>query len=192
MSNQTTADLSTDRISYDKSGKYLTFILGDESYGLEIIKVREIIGMMKITPVPRTPDYVKGVINLRGRIIPVVDLRAKFGLDRVEETPQTCIIVVDITDGKTRYATGIFVDAVSEVLNIAEGSIEDSPDFMTTVNMEFILGIAKTESGIKILLDIQRVLGKEYSEIVQQIMPGAESTAPASTAKTSEAEGKRT
>lgn len=137
-----------------RSGKYLTFILADESYGLEILKVREIIGTMDITPVPRTPVYVKGVINLRGSVIPVVDLRVKFGLESAETTDETCIIVVDVQDSQT----GIFVDNVDEVLDIGVEDIEDAPDFGAAVELDYILGVAKVETGIKILLNIEEVL----------------------------------
>src|ERR1700759_4745255 len=110
-----------------KGGKYLTFALGKEEYGLEILKVREIIGYMDITAVPRTPSYVRGVINLRGQVISVVDLRAKFDMDRAERTEQTCIIVVEINRDGRKLNTGIVVDKVSEVLNIASEAVEEAP-----------------------------------------------------------------
>lgn len=138
----------------DAAGKYLTFVLEDESYGLEILKVREIIGLMAITPVPKTPDYIKGIVNLRGKVIPVVDLRLKFGLEEVEATDETCIIVIDLGSS----TTGILVDTVDEVLDIGGNSIEDSPDFGSSVDTEYILGIAKTDGGVKLLLDIDKAL----------------------------------
>ena len=141
----------------DKSGKYLTFKLGPESYGLEILKVREIIGLMSITAVPRTPDYIRGVINLRGKVIPVVDLRTKFSMESKENTDETCIIVVDIGD----VEMGIIVDAVSEVLEIGSGDVEDVPTFGNGVNTDFILGMGKVGEKVIILLDISKVLGKE-------------------------------
>ena len=143
----------------DRSGKYLTFVLNGESYGLEILKVREIIGLMPITPVPGTPGFVRGVVNLRGRIIPIVDLRAKFGLEQIEQTPQSCIIVIDVPHAGELVSMGILVDSVSEVLHIGASAIEDAPEFGIDTCLESILGIAKTESGIKILLDIHKVLG---------------------------------
>jgi purine-binding chemotaxis protein CheW len=142
----------------DKEGKYLTFALASEEYGLEILKVREIIGYMDITAVPQTPDHVKGVINLRGQVIPVVDLRAKFGMDTTDVTEQTCIIVVEISQGDHKFDTGIVVDRVQEVLDIAAGDIEDAPQFGTSVNTDFILGMGKIDETVKILLDIDKVL----------------------------------
>jgi purine-binding chemotaxis protein CheW len=141
-----------------KGGKYLTFALGKEEYGLEILKVREIIGYMDITAIPQTPDYVKGVINLRGQVIPVIDLRAKFGMESTERTDETCIIVVEINSGKNRFSTGIVVDRVSEVLDIAGGNIENSPEFGSSVDTQFILGMGKVGESVKILLDIDKVL----------------------------------
>ena len=147
------------RGSVDKAGKYLTFALGPEEYGLEILKVREIIGYMDITQVPQTPGYVTGVINLRGQVIPVVDLRAKFDMDSCEPTDETCIIVVEITQDETGVSTGIVVDNVQEVLDVAAEQIEDSPQFGASVDTQFILGMAKVGESVKILLDIDRVLG---------------------------------
>lgn len=141
-----------------KEGKYLTFALGQEEFGLEILKVREIIGFMDITAVPQTPSHVKGVINLRGQVIPVIDLRSKFGMEEAEVTEQTCIIVVEIDQDGSNYQTGIVVDHVSEVLDIAQADIEDAPQFGSTVNTEFILGMGKIGDSVKILLDIDRVL----------------------------------
>ena len=141
-----------------KEGKYLTFALSHEEYGLEILKVREIIGYMDITAVPQTPHHVKGVINLRGQVIPVVDLRAKFGMDTAEVTEKTCIIVVEITQGNRHFQTGIIVDNVEEVLDIAGEEIEDAPQFGSSVNDDFILGMGKIGDSVKILLDIDKVL----------------------------------
>ena len=141
-----------------KGGKYLTFALGREEYGLEILKVREIIGYMDITAVPRTPSYVKGVINLRGQVISVVDLRAKFGMESAEKTDETCIIVVEINSAGRKLSTGIVVDHVSEVLNISGDKIEDAPAFDSGVDTDFILGMGKIGDSVNILLDIDRVL----------------------------------
>jgi purine-binding chemotaxis protein CheW len=140
-----------------RAGKYLTFALAEEEYGLEILKVREIISMSEITSVPKTPDYVKGVINLRGKVIPVVDLHLKFSMDEAPYTDETCIIVVDVNG----VEMGIIVDHVSEVLNIASGDIEDAPEFGASVNIDFILGMGKAEGRVTILLDISRVIGAE-------------------------------
>jgi purine-binding chemotaxis protein CheW len=138
-------------------GKYLTFCLDGEEYGLQILKVREIIGMMAITVVPRTPNFIKGVINLRGKVIPVIDLRTKFGLMEAERTDETCIIVVDIGD----VEVGIVVDRVSEVRDIPGGDIDEPPSFGTAVDSSFILGMGKTDTKVTILLDITRVLRQD-------------------------------
>ena len=145
----------------NKGGKYLTFALGREEYGLEILKVREIIGYMDITAVPRTPAYVKGVINLRGQVIAVIDLRSKFGMETAERTEQTCVIVVEIRQGGRKLSTGIIVDHVSEVLDIAGEKIEEPPTFGASVDTDFILGMGKIGDSVKILLDIDRVLGED-------------------------------
>jgi len=150
-----------------REGKYLTFALADEEYGIGILKVKEIIGMMAITPVPQTPTYVKGVINLRGKVIPVVDLRSKFDMETIDYSDRTCIIVVEIEGKEERIQIGIVVDTVSEVLNVREADVEDTPTFGTRVSTEFILGMAKIEGSVKILLDIDAVLSaKELSQIV--------------------------
>ena len=149
----------------EKEGKYLTFALANEEYGLEILKVREIIGYMDITAVPQMPAYVKGVINLRGQVIPVIDLRAKFGMETVDVTEETCIIVVETTQGSRHCSTGIVVDRVQEVLDISGDNIEETPQFDSSVNTEFILGIGKIGNSVKILLDIDKVLsGTEFSD----------------------------
>lgn len=142
-----------------REGKYLTFMLGREEYGIEILKVREIIGYMDITAVPRAPEYIKGVINLRGQVIPVLDLRSRFGMETAEVTEQTCIIVVEINQQGRRFNTGLVVDQVQEVLDIAGENIEDAPQFGGDVQTDFILGIGKVQNAIKILLDIDKVLG---------------------------------
>jgi purine-binding chemotaxis protein CheW len=152
----------------DKEGKYLTFALAHEEYGLEILKVREIIGYMEITAVPQTPHYVKGVINLRGQVIPVVDLRAKFGMETAEVTEQTCIIVVEITQSGRKFNTGIIVDRVQEVLDVAGENIEEPPQFGASVNTDFILGMGKIGASVKILLDIDKVLsGSDFHDLTE-------------------------
>jgi len=145
----------------NREGKYLTFTLAEEEYGIGILKVKEIIGMMAITTVPRTPEYMKGVINLRGKVIPVVDLRLKFGMEAIGYTERTCIIVVEITGGNQKIQIGILVDSVSEVLNVKSADIEDTPNFGSCLDTEYILGMAKTGGQVKILLDIDRVLSSE-------------------------------
>jgi len=139
-------------------GKYLTFELDRQEYGLEILKVKEIIGMMGITAIPQTPDYVKGVINLRGRVIPVIELRARFGMSEKEYDDRTCIIVVEIESGDIRIQMGIIVDSVSEVLNVSRDDLELTPKFGVTINTDFILGMAKSKATVRTLLNIDNVL----------------------------------
>ncbi len=144
---------SADHTLHREGQKYLTFRLADEEYGVEILKVRELIGIMNITAVPQMPVHMKGVINLRGKVIPVIDLRMKFGLDEIEYTEQTCIIVVDV--GKE---IGIIVDTVSEVLDISDDNVEPPPSMGGSVDTSFILGMGKVCDAVKILLDIRNVL----------------------------------
>ncbi len=142
----------------NREGKYLTFTLANEDYGIGILKIKEIIGMMPITSVPQTPTFVKGVVNLRGKVIPVVDLRLKFGMPSIDYTERTCIIVVEISGQAGAVKIGIVVDAVSEVLSIKNEDIESTPTFGTRVNTDYILGMAKMGGKVKILLDIDQVL----------------------------------
>jgi purine-binding chemotaxis protein CheW len=151
----------------DKEGKYLTFSLAGEEYGIGILKVKEIIGMMPITIVPQAPSYIKGVINLRGKVIPVVDLRLKFMMNAADYTERTCIIVIEVTAAGRTILMGILVDSVSEVLNIKGTDIEETPSFGTKLNTEFILGMAKIGGGVKILLDIDQVLSVEEMKVVE-------------------------
>jgi purine-binding chemotaxis protein CheW len=173
LSTTTTEDRSTPRTppaatgaaaspAGERGGKYLTFALGREEYGLEILKVREIIGYMDITAVPRTPAHVRGVINLRGQVISVVDLRAKFRMEPRERTEETCIIVVEIRgEAGRKLSTGIIVDKVKEVLNVPSDGIEEPPAFGASVKTDFILGMGKVGQSVKILLDIDKVLGSD-------------------------------
>ncbi len=164
MSNVETKVEQINKALLDKAGKYLTFALGPEEYGLEILKVREIIGYMEITAVPQTPEHVKGVINLRGQVIPVIDLRAKFGMETAEITEESCIIVVEISQGNRKFSTGIVVDHVQEVLDIDGQNIEEAPQFGSSVDTSFILGMGKIGDTVKILLDIDKVLaGDDFS-----------------------------
>ena len=152
----------------DREGKYLTFTMANEEYGIGILKIKEIIGMMPITTVPQTPEFVKGVINLRGKVIPVVDLRLRFEMEAMDYTERTCIIVVEIEGESSTVMIGIVVDSVSEVLNIKGEEIEETPTFGTKLNTDYILGMAKIEGGVKILLDIDRVLSAEEISILEQ------------------------
>ena len=169
MSNEATLE-QVNKALLDKAGKYLTFALGKEQYGLEILKVREIIGYMDITAVPQTPGHVKGVINLRGQVIPVIELRAKFGMETAEITEQTCIIVCEIQSGNRNFSTGIVVDNVEEVLDIDGQDIEEAPQFGSNVDTNFILGMGKIGDTVKILLDIDKVLaGEDFSGLTSSL-----------------------
>jgi len=161
---------TTDR----RSGKYLTFCLGSEEFAIQVLRVREIMGVLEINAVPQTTEFVKGVINLRGKVIPVVDLRLKFGLAELEHTQRTCIIVVQIEAGQNETAErvrgeggsrhlqiGIIVDAVSEVLTLQASDIENTPDFGSGLAIPYLLGMAKVKGKVKILLDINRVLSAQ-------------------------------
>jgi purine-binding chemotaxis protein CheW len=141
-----------------RSGKYLTFELGGEVYGLEILKVQEIIGMMNVTRVPRTAPYVRGVINLRGKVIPVIDLRLKFGLEAREDTERTCIIVVQVARADHQVTMGIIVDEVSEVLDLGADQIEPTPSLGASVDTEFILGMGKVGQRVLTMLDMDAML----------------------------------
>lgn len=152
-----------------KTGKYLTFSLKEEEYGIGILKVKEIIGMMPVTSVPRTPTFVKGVINLRGKVIPVIDLRTKFDMPSIPYDERTCIIVVEIDGESTTVLIGIVVDSVSEVLNIKADEIEPAPTFGTRLDTQYIMGMAKTDGGVKILLNIDRVLSSDEISAVENV-----------------------
>ncbi len=147
------------------AGKYLTFKLAEEEYGLQILKVKEIIGLTRITRVPRTPDFIRGVINLRGKVIPVMDLRMRFGMERAEDTAETCIIVVEVMHQDRSLLIGTLVDSVSEVRDIAQSNIEETPEFGTDVDTAFILGMGKSQEKVIILLDIDRVIS--FEELAQ-------------------------
>jgi len=153
----------------DRAGKYLTFMLAEEEYGLEILKVREIIAAMDITSIPKTPEFVKGVINLRGKVIAAIDLRLKFGMDEKDHTGETCIIVVNFGD----VEMGVIVDRVCEVLDIAAGQIEDAPAFGAEVEADFILGMGKTAGRVIILLDLDKVLSQADVSVVNAVDIGA-------------------
>ncbi|MBX3743690.1 MAG: purine-binding chemotaxis protein CheW [Verrucomicrobiae bacterium] len=144
------------------AGKYLTFLLGRESYGVQVLKIREIIRYTDITSVPQMPAHIRGVINLRGKIIPVIDLRMKFGLPVADATERTCIVVVrvELPNGSSAQ-NGVIVDAVEEVIQIAAADIEPTPDFGATEDTGCLLGMAKIKGGVKTLLDIDKVIGTD-------------------------------
>jgi purine-binding chemotaxis protein CheW len=151
------SELSPTEMKPALSGKYLTFFLGAEEYGIAILKVREIIGIVPVTPVPGTPSFMQGVINLRGKIIPVVDLRAKFGMPMQAASRETCIIVVRRVD----VELGIVVDAVSEVRDVSANETEAMLDLGNEVSAEYFLGISKADGKVRLLLDIDRILSTE-------------------------------
>ena len=151
-----------------QAGKYLTVVLDSEAYGLAVLKVREIIRLQKITPVPQVPEFVKGVINLRGRVIPIVDLRAKFGL-KAEFTERTCVVVVQVTlDAGNTVQMGLIVDSVEEVVNLTGEEIEPTPEFGVRIDTSYILGMAKIKGQVKTLLDIDRVVAPETVRAISQ------------------------
>lgn len=149
------------------AGKYLTFKLGTESYGLAILKVQEIIGLMAITQVPKAPGFIRGIINLRGRVIAVVDSRMKFNMDGHEDTERTCIIVVQVKLAGQEVTMGLLVDEVSEVLDIAGDLIEPPPAFGQGVDTNFILGIGKVGGKVIMLLDVDRVLSGDETAFLE-------------------------
>ncbi len=152
-----------------RAGKYLTFLLAKEEYAIQVLKVREIIGIQHITTVPQTPPDVKGVINLRGKVIPVTDLRLKFGLPKTEYTQRTCIIVVQL-QGESAGQVGIIVDEVCEVLNLLEADIQDTPDFGGGVSTPYLLGMAKVKGKVKILLDIDHIISAQELHGIEAIL----------------------
>ena len=147
-------------VGQNLAGKYLTFILGGESYAIPVLKVREIIRLTNITTVPQMPAYIRGVINLRGKIIPVMDLRLRFGFAAAANAEKSCIVVVQVKNATGQItAMGLVVDAVEEVAQVAAGDIEETPDFGAQVDTDYILGMAKIKGAVKALLDIDRVIG---------------------------------
>ncbi len=166
LTNPREAAIKTD----ERAGKYLTFQLGREEFAIQVLKVREIMGVQDITAVPQTPSHVKGVINLRGKVVPVVDLRLKFRLPELEYTQRTCIIVVQVQLEASSLMMGIVVDGVSEVLNLAAADIEDTPEFGSGVVTPYILGMAKSKGKVKILLDIDQVLSSQELQGLESVM----------------------
>jgi purine-binding chemotaxis protein CheW len=173
----TTQQLETAAGTRQLTGKYLTFTLHQESYGIDVLKVREIIRSTNITAVPQMPDYVRGVINLRGKIIPVMDLRLRFGFTEIASTDHTCIIVVQVklADGKSTQM-GLVVDGVEEVLNIPASDIENTPDFGSQIATDYIVGMAKVKGAVKTLLDIDGVVTADALKNLK--LPPAAASAP--------------
>jgi purine-binding chemotaxis protein CheW len=153
------------------AGKYLTFQLGKEAYGIGIMKVQEIVGVMPVTRMPKLPHFVRGLVNLRGKVIPVFDLRLKFGLERREDTDRTCIIVVRLSldgsrPGAAEVTLGVIVDEVSEVVNVPADAIEPAPAFGSSVDVSFLLGVGKLGNKVVMLLDADRILPREELQSV--------------------------
>lgn len=144
-----------------EGGKFLTFLLDQEIYGIPIKKAREIIGVMEITHIPKTKAYIKGVINLRGKIIPIIDLRLKFGMIEKPYTDRTCVIVIEIGTQEGRRLVGVAVDTVAEVVNIQKGEIELPPDYDAQIEGDFLAGIGKLKEKVVMILDIEKVLSRE-------------------------------
>jgi purine-binding chemotaxis protein CheW len=161
ISTLETAPATSRHGDVDRSGKYLVFHLGREEFCIKVLKVREIVGVQQITGVPQTPLHVKGVINLRGRVIPVVDLRLRFGMPEEEHTQRTCIIVVQVNGKAGPIMMGVVVDGVAEVLNLSPDDIEDAPDFADGTEVPYLLGMANVKGKVKMLLEIDRVLATE-------------------------------
>lgn len=153
-----------------RAGKYLTFQLANEEFGIRVLKVREIMGLQEITAVPQTPAHIKGVINLRGKVVPVIDLRLKFGIVAAQYTQRTCIIVTQVEGEAGLVLMGIIVDGVSEVLNLTASEIEDTPDFGEEAAGQYLLGMAKVKGKVKILLDIDRVLSTQDLQNLSSII----------------------
>jgi purine-binding chemotaxis protein CheW len=155
-----------------QAGRYLTFVLGHESYGIPVLKVREIIRMIDITPVPRMPTYVKGVINLRGKVMPVIDLRLRFSLAKAEFTERTCTIVVQITQTNgIQSLLGLIVDAVEEVAQVTSENLEPAPDFGGNLNTDYIIAMARVKGGVKTLLDIDKIVAADARGEVAETTP---------------------
>lgn len=155
-----------------QAGKFLTFTLGHEEYGIPIHKVKEIIGMMEITHIPKTPEFIKGVINLRGKIIPIMDLRLKFEMEEKQYSERTCIIVVDIHFEGIKKQMGIAVDAVSEVVNIQSSEIEPPPEYGSQSNAEFLTGMGKVKGKVILLLEIEKILSGQELTLLKEIKQG--------------------
>ncbi len=160
----------TEKATNVLGGKYLTFRMGQEEYGMEVLRVREIIALMEITRVPKAPDFIRGVINLRGKVIPVVELRKKFKMASIEDTARTCIIVVDGSFNGNPVAIGLLVDAVLAVLDIESKDIEPTPEYSASIRSDYILGMGKAGGQLKILLNIDKVLSSDDIDAVEHIV----------------------
>lgn len=164
MEEKVTEQVKHQHVKNDvEGGKFLTFFLGNEEYAIEILKVQEIIGLMPITPVPKMPSYIRGVLNLRGKIVPIMNLRSRFGLPEVDDTDETCIIVVQEED----YLMGVLVDKVSEVVDIETGNIEDVPSVGVSNHSEYLAGIGKVKESVKMIVEVHKVLFDVPEEVLE-------------------------
>jgi len=161
-----------------QTSQYLTFRLGEEVFALEISQVREVLDYPQITRVPRMPAFVRGVINLRGAVVPVVDLRVKFGMAAAERTVNSCVIIAEVEFGGERTLLGALADSVQEVVDLGPGQIEPPPRLGSSVRTEFIRGMGKREEGFVIILDVDRVFAADEIALVQQTGTGAEPGSP--------------
>ncbi len=152
-----------------QGGKYLTFSLGHEEYGIPIERVREIIGILEITHIPKVPRFIKGVINLRGKIIPIMDLRIKFDMEQKEYNERTCIIVVEIPTGDIKKQIGVAVDSVSEVLSLQTAELEPPPEYGNQSSDEFLTGVGKIKGKVILLLNIEKVFMSEDIDLINQV-----------------------
>ncbi len=148
--------------------RYLSFVIDNENYCIDILKVKELLGMTTITPLPKTDNFIKGVINLRGQIIPIIDLRLKFGLEEIPYTKQTGIIIVEVSFSGEGMLMGIIVDRILEVINITEDNISKISYLNARIKAEYIRGIANTEDGIKIILDVLKILNSEELSLMKE------------------------
>lgn len=162
VSSSTNPDKGSSPVLARSAGKYLTLFLGEEEYGLDVTKVQEIIRMLPITRVPRAPSFIRGVVNLRGRIVPVLELRARLGMDPVEEARETCIVVVRSGD----LTMGIIVDQVRDVLDIQAAEMHDVPDFGVSLDTAYLSGVARRAQRVVLLLEVDRVLTRDESDVL--------------------------
>jgi purine-binding chemotaxis protein CheW len=149
--------------------QFLTFLLEGEEYGVDILRVQEIKGWNSVTPIPNTPDYIRGVINLRGTIVPIIDLRRRFSLPPVEYGPMTVVIVLKVLCGEESRVMGVVVDAVSDVYNVSEESLKPAPDFGAVIDVDFVRGLATVNDAMVIVLDIDKLLNSGELAVVQRI-----------------------
>jgi len=151
--------------------QFLTFLLAGEEYGVDILRVQEIKGWNSVTPIPNTPDYIRGVINLRGTIVPIIDLRRRFSLEPIEYGPMTVVIVLKVLRGEKSRVMGVVVDAVSDVYNVNKESLKPAPDFGSVVNVDFVQGLATVNESMVIILDIDKLLNSDELAVVENITP---------------------